>query len=494
MKQGATYFVVCTLKEVTDLTKLDKIIFTFEGTDKKQVQKVYPTDVKYDNGSFLIPLHQDDTLTLKGLVKLEAQINFKDKSVAKSEIANTFVGNTLATEKLDGNTPNTDSTKEIGLSIDGTISIGIDGATFIPHVERLAENSIRISWTNESGLDNPEPVTLIAPKGEKGDKGEQGIQGEKGEDGKSFTWAGEYNSSIAYHINDIVSYNGSAYICVTESPSTSPDNPIDWNLMVEKGAYANVDTEIDNTSANPVENRAISAYLEPILGVQTESTAPTFDFTFSAPINQNSVCNCYYIKNNVGGYAEFVTTSDMSNFNMRWGIYNERLALFIQNKTNTEINVSTSFVGAAGLAAYVNQYTSSGTYDVGYPVQASFSGNLTIGAGEICVLSTLDAVSNMISWTNIGNPFDMYGITPKRYAVPEVRSSGYTLKAQTATENTSIAVPSMNVSINGEKSLNPFEQTQKDIKDLKSSMPTSETWTFTLSDDTTVNKNVAVRK
>lgn len=122
--------------------------------------------VKYENNQFLVPLHQEDTLTLKGLTRIEAQINFKNKNVAKSEITNVFLKDTLATETVAGNTPNTASVEDVTLEIAGTISIGVDGATFTPHVEKIAENIIKISWTNESGLANPEAVTLTAPKGE----------------------------------------------------------------------------------------------------------------------------------------------------------------------------------------------------------------------------------------------------------------------------------------------------------------------------------------
>lgn len=183
MKQGATYNIVVNLKDITDLAKVDKIIFTFEGKDHKQVQKVYPGVVKHENNQFLVPLHQEDTLTLKGLTRIEAQINFKDKNVAKSEITNVFLKDTLATETVAGNTPNTASVEDVDLSIAGTIAIGIDGATFTPHAEKIAENIITISWTNESGLDNPETVTLTAPKGEKGDRGDKGDKGEKGDKG-----------------------------------------------------------------------------------------------------------------------------------------------------------------------------------------------------------------------------------------------------------------------------------------------------------------------
>ena len=56
---------------------------------------------------------------------------------------------------------------------------GKDGATFIPSVSVEGV----ISWTNDQGLENPDPVDIKGPQGEKGDKGDQGIQGEKGEPG-----------------------------------------------------------------------------------------------------------------------------------------------------------------------------------------------------------------------------------------------------------------------------------------------------------------------
>lgn len=61
----------------------------------------------------------------------------------------------------------------------GTGVAGEDGATFIPNV---SEEGI-ISWTNDKGLENPEPMNIRGPKGETGPQGEQGPQGETGEQG-----------------------------------------------------------------------------------------------------------------------------------------------------------------------------------------------------------------------------------------------------------------------------------------------------------------------
>lgn len=60
------------------------------------------------------------------------------------------------------------------------IESGENGATFIPAVSADGV----ISWTNDKGLDNPEPVNIKGERGEKGEKGEPGQPGEKGEPGQ----------------------------------------------------------------------------------------------------------------------------------------------------------------------------------------------------------------------------------------------------------------------------------------------------------------------
>lgn len=62
----------------------------------------------------------------------------------------------------------------------GSVS-GENGATFIPNVS--AEGVI--SWTNDKGLANPEPINIKGEQGERGLQGIQGPQGEKGEKGET---------------------------------------------------------------------------------------------------------------------------------------------------------------------------------------------------------------------------------------------------------------------------------------------------------------------
>ncbi len=73
-----------------------------------------------------------------------------------------------------------------GLAANG----GENGATFIPSV--AADGTL--SWTNDKGLENPEPVNITGPagadgaKGDKGDTGAQGAAGAAGSDGEPGSW------------------------------------------------------------------------------------------------------------------------------------------------------------------------------------------------------------------------------------------------------------------------------------------------------------------
>lgn len=56
---------------------------------------------------------------------------------------------------------------------------GKDGAIFTPNVDEGGT----LTWTNDGGLDNPEPINIRGPQGLQGVQGETGPQGEPGKDG-----------------------------------------------------------------------------------------------------------------------------------------------------------------------------------------------------------------------------------------------------------------------------------------------------------------------
>ena len=56
---------------------------------------------------------------------------------------------------------------------------GANGVTFTPH---LSADGV-LSWTNDGGLANPDPVNIKGAPGAKGDKGDPGAKGDKGDPG-----------------------------------------------------------------------------------------------------------------------------------------------------------------------------------------------------------------------------------------------------------------------------------------------------------------------
>ena len=61
------------------------------------------------------------------------------------------------------------------------------------------------------------------------------VEGIRGADG-DMTWAGEWSPSTNYVANQVVYYEGSAYVCIQGNSNLRPDlNTTQWTLMVQKG-------------------------------------------------------------------------------------------------------------------------------------------------------------------------------------------------------------------------------------------------------------------
>ena len=253
MKQGTTYKLIVSIDKVTDIDTVDSVIFTFADFSKTKIlQKTYPTDVKYIEKKFNILLTQEDTVSLAGKGYIEAQINFKNKSVAKTEISRYSSKDTLATEFVEGNTPNDLELNSINLDIEGELIYAKDGVTFIPNVSESGE----ISWSNNGDLKNPEQRNIKGPQGvqgeqgpqgEKGDKGDTGERGEKGEKGdKGDTGADGYSPSAS-----VVRGEGKATITITDKNGTTRADVFD-------GQENAIETVKVNGEALPIQNKAVN--------------------------------------------------------------------------------------------------------------------------------------------------------------------------------------------------------------------------------------------
>ena len=253
MKQGTTYKLIVSIDKVTDIDTVDSVIFTFADFSKTKIlQKTYPADVKYIEKKFNILLTQEDTVSLAGKGYVEAQINFKNKSVAKTEISRYSSKDTLATEFVEGNTPNDLELNSINLDIEGELIYAKDGVTFIPNVSESGE----ISWSNNGDLKNPEPRNIKGPqgpqgergeKGEKGDKGDTGERGEKGEKGdKGDTGADGYSPSAS-----VVRGEGKATITISDKNGTTRADVFD-------GQENAIETVKVNGEALPIQDKAVN--------------------------------------------------------------------------------------------------------------------------------------------------------------------------------------------------------------------------------------------
>ena len=68
-----------------------------------------------------------------------------------------------------------------------------------------------------------------------GTNGTNGTDGTNGTNGSSFIWQGPWSDITLYVINDVVEYNGSSYIAISDNNNLPPPS-ISWNLMAAKGS------------------------------------------------------------------------------------------------------------------------------------------------------------------------------------------------------------------------------------------------------------------
>lgn len=154
MKAGATYSLMLKVPDIIDSTiniidGIDKIIFTLENGSGSRIQKIYPDSVTLSKDTFILPLSQEDTSSLVGRVKLEAQVNYANSSVQKSYIKTFLINETLATEMVEGNQPDTTHNLELLLDIIGSDSLLVN---IDPELSAQLIAELRKIYTNMQDL------------------------------------------------------------------------------------------------------------------------------------------------------------------------------------------------------------------------------------------------------------------------------------------------------------------------------------------------------
>lgn len=166
-------------------------------TDTKLQDYAKTTDIP----TKISELENDDN-TVKDADYVHTDNNFSDTDKSKLDSLNNYELPIASASILGGIKLGEGLTSEA----DGTVNVtggggsGENGATFTPDVS----DDGTLSWTNDKGLPNPDPVNIKGPKGDTGDTGPQGEPGTIGPQGETGLQgaAGEdylgYYSSINY--------------------------------------------------------------------------------------------------------------------------------------------------------------------------------------------------------------------------------------------------------------------------------------------------------
>lgn len=146
--------------------------------------------------------------------------------------------------------------------------------------------------TGAKGATGPQgPEGPQGPQGERGTQGPQGIQGETGPQGPTGPTAvaninakGTYSNSATYVRNDLVNYNGNAYVCIAAtSTGVLPTNTTNWQLFVSQGAKG----DKGDTGATGAQGPKGETGLPALVYSQRRewTTTPTVNATITFPTN-----------------------------------------------------------------------------------------------------------------------------------------------------------------------------------------------------------------
>ena len=79
----------------------------------------------------------------------------------------------------------------------------------------------------------------------------------------SVTHGGNWNANTPYEINTMVRHNGATYMSLKDSTGQEPsEDSAYWKLIAKDGITPIVDSELSDTSANPVQNKTIKSALD----------------------------------------------------------------------------------------------------------------------------------------------------------------------------------------------------------------------------------------
>ena len=147
---------------------IDSMIFSLK-TGNTIIQKAYPGNVTKVGNVYHVGFSQNDTEQLEnGKCTFQVQYNYKNSNVSYSNII-MYIADTPNNIEIigDGSTKGTTDFIDVTITADNVV-LATDGITFTPVVTSPSDDKLTLSWENDGGAENPESVTITAPKGTDG--------------------------------------------------------------------------------------------------------------------------------------------------------------------------------------------------------------------------------------------------------------------------------------------------------------------------------------
>lgn len=147
-----------------------------------------------------------------------------------------------------------------------------------------------LSWTNKAGLANPPSVNIKGEKGDQGLQGIQGVQGVKGDTGAKGD-RGATGAAATIRIGTVTT-GASGSEAVVTNVGTANDAVFNFTLpRGKKGADGGieVDTELSDTSTNPIQNQTIKNEFDKLLLPDGMLTIPSSSKSYISKVASDSL-------------------------------------------------------------------------------------------------------------------------------------------------------------------------------------------------------------
>ena len=242
------------------------------------------------------------------------------------------------------------------------------------------------------------PIGPQGPKGETGAQGPQGIQGEMGPQGPTGPTAvaninakGTYNGSTKYVRNDLVNYNGNAYLCiVASSTGVLPTNTTNWQLFVSQGAKG----DKGDTGATGVQGPKGETGAQGPAGISKDVAFNHYcTSTYSIPLKPVSGASFMFAENTV--FPKEVGVKSGDTIFVHW-----------------ENTIDNSTYIVIGSVSGVNAGTVNCLVVKAFEITPSTQGILKGNTWAKQIITTTTSIDNDTVLTNVGVPYILLNAQP----------------------------------------------------------------------------------